>query len=201
MITPRLHSGCPARRRGFVLETSYAALATPDWRYCYTDYPALPLQYSGGERNNSGELCCGSSLPPGPTVPTGSFTRLMAAPAFYLGFGAAGDTAPPGRITDLSILSRAGTATRASLNTTMEVGLNHVQVLSLVLSRVERATFNIQLVSQSVTKSVSDQVEPAGQQNSSGAVGIMLPSPGAAAGCSAAVLPPEPQNSGTPTLY
>jgi hypothetical protein len=36
-------------------------------------------------------------------VPTGSFTRLLTGPSFYLSWGAEGDIVPPRRITDLSL--------------------------------------------------------------------------------------------------
>ena len=37
-------------------------------------------------------------------MPTGSFRRILSGPTIYLGFGTSRDVAPPGRITDLSIV-------------------------------------------------------------------------------------------------
>ena len=48
--------------------------------------------------------CCGSFIPVGPTVPTGFFSRIATVPSFFATFGARGDVAPPGRITDLVIV-------------------------------------------------------------------------------------------------
>ena len=71
---------------------------------------------------NNSRTCCGSVLEVQETVPTGYFRRILSGPSFFVSFGTYNDTAPPSRITDVSILND-GFGGGLNLSNSMEVTL------------------------------------------------------------------------------